>query len=59
MAKKLKKPGPIPPVEKPPEKAVPVDPEQPLENEEDPDQIPDEEEEETPPYEPPEPGEGP
>jgi hypothetical protein len=60
MAKKKKtaKPFEIPPPKKHPE-IEPVDPEEPISTIEDPEIIPEEDPDETPPYEPPVPGEGP
>ena len=55
MVKLVEIPGP----EKQPEVIQPVDPEEPIIPEEDPDVIPDEDPFETPPYEIPEPGEAP
>jgi hypothetical protein len=61
MAKKTNpdKPFEIPLPEKHPETNPPFDPEEPIIPEEEPDIIPDEDPFETPPYEIPEPGEGP
>lgn len=61
MPKKIQpaKPFEIPPPEKNPEINLPVDPEEPIIPEEDPDIIPDENPFETPPYEIPPPAEGP
>jgi hypothetical protein len=64
MDKKIKKekplyPGVVPQTEQPAEDIPLVDPKQQQAMEEDPDRIPDEEEEESPPYESPPSGEGP
>ena len=53
------KPAEIPLPEQHPETQMPIDPEEPLTPEENPDIIPDENPFETPPYELPDPGEGP
>ncbi|MBL0358230.1 MAG: hypothetical protein IPP72_15775 [Chitinophagaceae bacterium] len=61
MPKKIQpgKPAEMPPPVKHPEYVPPADPEEPLVPEEEPGIIPDEDPFETPPYELPEPGEGP
>ncbi|HMU46833.1 MAG TPA: hypothetical protein PKC72_10720 [Chitinophagaceae bacterium] len=59
MGKKTKKNSEIPDPVKMPEKEKPVDPEEPLIPEEDPDILPEEDPFENPPYEMPAPGEGP
>lgn len=62
MTKKIKKkeePNEIPFPKKEPDINVPIDPEEPLLPKEDPNVLPDENPYETPPYEVPQPGEGP
>ena len=61
MEKKMKRkePSRLPLPEKRPKIILPDDPEEPIITEEDPDIIPDEDTVELPPYETPEPGEGP
>jgi hypothetical protein len=59
MKKKPGAPSEIPAPHKQPDIIQPIDPEEPIIPTEDPDVIPDEDPFETPPYEIPEPGEGP